>query len=213
MPWRFKTLRDFFGIDLTGIPNLATVNLEFFRTGIVPAIADSWWKLIDTENLFFRLTAAIEGDHGVRFDAVRQATSGSSYQLGQVMLTRDEERWEHSSSQFVESGGPTWRRVAGYEHNDADTTQASIRSAAERRRDALEAGTFTATLSTWIVTPGSYQLGDQVGGIRGREYSFAVSAGGGVYRYPNIVGITYRLTPGAQAVELSLDDHRLAAGR
>ena len=206
-------LADFFGITIDNVPNLATVNSEYFKTGKVSAIGDSWWALIDSEDLCFRLTAAVEADHGVRHDAFRQATSGSIYQLGEVMLTRDEERWMSSNHYFAAADAPAWQRIAGYEHDDPDTTTASIRAAAQRRQDAQEDVTLSATLGTWVVQFDRYVIGQQVGGIHGRNYSFAVSAGGGAVRFPNIVGITYRLAPSGQAMELSLDDHRLAAGR
>jgi hypothetical protein len=213
---RIKTLRDWFGVELLGIKNLASVNRATFGTDETPAVEDSWWALIASGQLQFQIGCAVEADHAAEYRATRSATSGSRYNLAKVVMTDIEERWAHAGLSLAMTGATaqaaTWAKIPTYTHDAPDTSPASLRAVAERERDALEDGVVSATLSTWIMDFTRYALGQQVGGISGRNYSFAVSSGAAGVRYPNIVGITYRLS-GGQSIELSLDDHRLAAGR
>lgn len=218
-PYKVRSLPNWLGIELD-VPNLAAVNNATLSTGIVPPIEKSWWALIKNEQLIFWITCAIEADHGTRFVAKRRATSGSQYRLGRIELLPIDDYWLAPDHFYSDKFGDKWTKITvGTDGATSGSSSGagsvdpglSVRAAAERRRDALEDGVVSATLRTWVMDLDKYKLGDLVGGIRGRDVSFAINLGS-ARRYPNIVGITIRLGDD-QSIELSLDDHRFAAGR
>jgi hypothetical protein len=204
---KFTTLSDCLGVVLS-IDNIASVNNATWGTQEVPSPTASWLYLLRGTALRFRLTCSIEADHAPLFRAQRAATSGSRYRTAQVMLEDVEEIWI-AGAHYVPR--IDYQILVGDTLFNGQTWDSPVRTAAERRRDALEDGSVRGVVMCPQMDWSRWRIGQRVSGIIGRELAFDVSSGGAA-RYPNIVGIRYALHP-AQGIELDLDDQTLAAGR
>lgn len=213
----FRVERNLCGITLTDprCANLATVNAGNLGTSGPIAYEDSWWKLIETQDLRFRVTAAIEADHAPLYYAARQASSGSVYPRMQVINVDVEDVWAAPATTGL--GNTAWTKVAGITvdlSGDGSDPEyyTLVRAYAERRRDQLEGLRLAADAFTWLPALGQYRVGDRIVGIRGRGYSFATSAGS-TSRYPNVASLTYTLAPDEQqGIRIALEDRVLQTG-
>lgn len=212
-PLQLHVLTQACGVQLH-VNNLASVNLAALYGGPTPAIADSWWQLLLDGDLRFRVTAAVEADHGWRHNAVRRASSGSVHYLGQIMLHDEQRQIIRSAVHYFaaqDAVGAQWAYIDPATNTVSDQPiNAALRTLAERRQAALEDADLTGTLNSFIVDAASYRVGDQIGAIDGRNISLATNAGA-ERRYPNIQGITLQLTPGGQQLQLALDETREGA--
>ncbi len=209
---QFHTLREQFGIFLSDrrTANLATVSLATLDSDDMPAPADSWWALIKSHQLQFRLHCTIEADHAARFDATRQSTSGTRMTFGQYLPLDLEEVWRWPDSPY---SSDAWERIVGWgwQTRDGDLITA-VRDAAERRRDASEGMRLSVAAYTWLMQLDRWHLGDRVWGVRGRDFSFATNAGDSE-RHPAVVGLTITLSPEReQGVLIHLDDEAMTTG-
>jgi len=218
-PRKFKTLRDLFAIQIEGIDNLASYNMQVALGNSTSIDVDkSWWKLIKDKSLRMRLTCVVIADHANRAEARRQPTSASIYPRQQWMSVPVEEYWIQPDTPFNDAnelGTLTWKRIAGVavEGSDELKTSASVQELADRRRDLLEDVRVSVTASTPIMDFKRYQIGNRISGLRGRDISFASNVGP-LKTYPSIVAIKYILGRAeSQAIEVSLEDQRMAGVR
>lgn len=203
----FKVLKEFFGIRLK-INNLAAVNNATLGTDGQADVASSWWKLIEQEQLRFRIWCSTPADHAIVGHALRQPSSGSRYPRGQVQDSKVDVTYIWTGT---DEG---WTIERGYSTISIPIKNPTtpVRFAAERQRDALEGIRQSIAASTWLMHWQRFRLGDAISGIDGREVSFQTNAGNAV-RYPNIVAISYVLSPAsAQTIRLSLADQALTGG-
>ncbi len=211
LPIKFAVLEEYFGLMLA-IKDLSEVNIDTFSRDVAAKdVARSWWGLIDSGDLRVRLGCAVEPDVAARYDAKRQASSGSTYARGQLMvLPKHEEVWtrpNHNLPAYM-----NWVRDFGYGTVDASGEQANVttgvQEAAERRRDKLEDAAFPVTATTFIMDMDQWRLGDRIASIRGRDVSLAVNAGRASV-YPNVVGLHVSLGSGSatsnQSIRIDLD--------
>ena len=211
----FQTLREWFGILLTGsaVANLASVNADALRTdaqSVDPSA--SWWQLIKDETLQFRLTCTVEADHGARFDAFRQASSGSAYRKGRYLeLPSAEQHWRATNSIFNSSGD--FQKTAGYSiFTRSGELITQVSDAAKRQRDAGEGRRVSVSASTWLMHLERWQVGDRIRGISGRNLALTSNAGDSE-RAPSVVGLTFRMGDGnRQMVRLHLSDAAMTEG-
>jgi hypothetical protein len=201
-PAKFRTLREACGISLQ-VPNLAAINNATFTTGVKPPPAASWYALIKSQTLKFRITAVIEADHAERYDLLRQTSSGSQYNRGLYLAGRNHELWIQPGSRFhpaYPSAGADW-------YQDSVT---GLETTARSLRDELEQQRISCSASTWRMDQATaYRLGDRIAGVRGRGYSLATDGGQGE-RGPVVAGLTFRLAPAEQQrIDLTLEDQRM----
>lgn len=215
---RFRTLRDALGIQLVDprCNNLATVNAETLHTDDVPAIGDSWWALIQSHQLAFRLHCAIEADHAARYDALQRASAATTRRRGEYLPLEIEEVWQAPGSWFNTTSGDAWRKVRGWGRVDGDGQLiTAVRDLAERRRDAREGARISGVLFAWRLMPGRWRVGDRITAIRGRDLSLASarSPESTDARHPAVVSIEMTLAPeGEQGMRVHLDDEAMTKG-
>lgn len=204
-PVGITTIRNGFGIRLN-VPNLAAMNNASIGTEAKPAdVTLSWWGLMRTTDLRFRVTCVVEADHAPSYTAVRQANSGSAYSRSRHMVTEVEDYWiAPLSPRNPESGwmidpyiGPGLKLIV---------------QAAYRDRDALQNRRFSVAGAVLPMQLTYYQLGCRIVDIRGRDVSLGVNAGDGV-AYPDLVAVTVTLFPDEQQImTLELDDQGMTRG-
>jgi len=204
----FRTLDSWFGIELTGsaVENLAAVNIDKLRTSnkFVALPTESWWQLILNEQLQFRLTCVVEGDHAARYDATKQASAGSDYEKGQYLELDFAEHWRSTKSVFNSSG--SWQKTKGQTitAGNADVVT-SVQQAAERKRDQMESQRISIAASTWLMMFDRWRVGDRITGLTGRNLGFTTNADES--RAPSVVGLTFNLGGSSrQLVRLHLSD-------
>ena len=205
----YSSLSDFFGIQITGVSNLAGVNKDTINTTDKPAPAASWWGLIATKQLLFRLTCVIEADHATRYDATRRSTSRTRLRRGEYMALTSQETWVQPGTTYNSGGGTDWVKVPGWGTATAGVDPeklVNVRAAAEQRRDKLEDLRVSAASTTWLFDLDRFKLGDRITGIRKRNLSLSANAGS-EQRSPTVRSIDYVLAPGGQqGIRLNLDD-------
>jgi len=217
MPVNVEILREQFGIRLK-IPNLATVNYAALKNKTFCQAKDSWWKLIKSELLSFRLTCAIKSDSGAVAFAPRSSTSGSVYRRGRYIAPRGiDEVWQAPGSPVNPTSG-VFRRVVGWGGYGATTPTAgfdilqystALREAATLQQAATANVRRSMKASLYLFAFGEYQLGDVITKITGRDIPLGTNQGA-AEAFPDIVGITYILAPAQQqGITISLADHAL----
>jgi hypothetical protein len=214
-------------IGLSSLPNVCGVRFDVSNLAATnrteeddpenpPPLSGSWWGLIDSGNLTFRITCVIEADHSMGFIAPRQASSGSRYNKHQYMPVEADDCWLQPGTVFALLS--TWARFAGYAPFDlpGGEPQTIARAAAEQRRRFLENRRVALTASVIPMDFGRYNLGERIEGINGRGVSFRTNepTTPDDPRYPDIVGITYRLAPESQQqIQLTMEDQRMVGVR
>lgn len=210
---RVNTLRDGCGIVLTGVNNLAAVNLDSLRTGEAPPIAKSWWARIQTTGdykttLQFRVTALVEVDFAPRYDALRQDTASTGWRKGQFVQADAQEIWAAPKSLY--NNVDDFTKISGYSQQVGINYYTQIRAEAEAMQRAREGLRNAATMSTWVMDLDAYRPGDRVE-LQGRKFSLATNAGN-TQIHPTVAGITYQLDNGQQWMTLSLADMSMTEG-
>lgn len=208
---RYSSVEDYFGIMLD-IDHPGRINLEMLKTGTAPDDPETtWWGLMKSGDLRFRLTCGIEADHAPIYTAKRNEHSPTVYEFGQYEVAQIEEVQVHPESGLSE-GGEFWDfygLIRSYDEDDKFTH--ALKDIAELRRDVL--ATLRQSVSTTLILPDihSYKLGDRLTKIEGREFDLGLAVGE-LKRYPTIVGIEYTLAPGAaQSVRFNLSDEVLSS--
>ncbi|MBI1369043.1 MAG: hypothetical protein GC162_10365 [Planctomycetes bacterium] len=207
------TLRDFFGIRFN-LQNLAAVNNNYLRTKVaLTDVSKSWWALILSGDLRFRITCSIIADHAYRADAKSKAGVGTVYPMTQWSSVNMEQTWVAPNTLF-NTDEKKWLEIAARVTDGGDElkTGKSLQQIADERQALLRDARFSFHADTAIMNFQQYHLGDRIGGIRGRNISFNTSSSTPPV-YPDVVGITYNLGEKDQSIELSLDDHRLVGRR
>lgn len=213
----FVPLRDQFGIKLN-VDNLATVNKDRYSGGseLDSPPDDSWWKLITTKQLQFRLTCQIEADHAARFDAPRDAGSGGTLHTRAALVESEAvEVW--ASPDSILNAGSTWERIedGGYGTSSAGADRtANVQDEAERLRDTQGLVRFSISGSTFIMDPGTFQVGDSIEAIDGRAIDLGRTApGSSTARFPSVVRVGIIGWPeNAQRIEIDLGDNAIRRG-
>ncbi len=210
----FTVLSDAFGIRLTSVPNLASVNAASLASGTTPDVTASWYALIKSgQSLRFRLTCLVEADHAAIYRADRQDTSATAYLRGELVDVDLDEVWSHASSRLNTAG--TWQKIAPAPGSPSDATDV-IRSAAERLRDAREGARWSVGADSFLLRPDRYLIGDRVRSIAGRDLPLGTGTGA-QQRHPVIVEVRWVLSGPdgrgtAQGTFLSLTDTALREG-
>lgn len=211
----FTTLDEFFGVLLTGVPNLAAVNAATLGTDLVPAIEDSWWQKMLDEDLGFRLTCNVPADHASAYYAGRQISSGTGYSRFALLTLDAEEVWAQAGNFFNASGALTKLPGTPGTHGFGGDLVAQVKSAAVRHRDAYEGTRWACSAGAFLLRPWAWRIGDSVRGIRGRNIGFA-TGGGSSLRFPEIVGVHMTLAGGpdgnAQSLQILLNDTAIREG-
>lgn len=210
-PIRIQVIPGVFGIYLA-VKNLAAINLASLRkNGETPTPTNSWWKMIADKDLTFRITCCIEADHACRYDATRQASSGTVYSFGQLMNTNHVQTWVSPGT--IGNSGSDWISL----HNGtsggnlvSDSYEALI-GETDRRRDALEDRRISLRAGTPVMRFDRYKLGDRVWGIRGRNLNLGTNNGADE-RYPTIIAMTLNLGARGQGITLHYDDMAMTKG-
>jgi len=193
----YQTLGTNYGVVLTdaALGNLAAVNLDTLGSEQVPPVDESWWALIDSGQLRFRLTAGIPADHGAIVHASANSRALSLYGRGQVVydggteawLSPDVPDWLNATSSWVKVAGAGTTAASG----DLSSYQTALLSAAEARRDALQIGPVPVVATTPLVDLDRYRLGDVIRQVRGRQIVLGSAATGD--RYPEIVKLRLQM--------------------
>jgi hypothetical protein len=214
----FTTLTDFFGVMLTGVPNLAAVNAATLGTGQAPAIADSWWQKLLDKTLRFRLACNVPADHAPVAKIISyNDSSGSEYIASELIDVDVTETWSAPSPGNV-LGASTWQKIVGAQGNASlgGDLIGPVVDAAVRLLDARDGTRIEIGADGFLLQPWKFPLGASVRGIQGRNIGLA-SNGGGPTRYPEIVSKRLVLsgpTGGgeAQGMYLSLTDTAITEG-
>lgn len=212
-----RTQRGLCGIRLTGIEDLAAVNLATIGSDGPSEIdpADSWWAMIASGDLLLRVTCLIPADHAAGAIATRRPGTSSLYPTRVVERTRSEEVWAAPQSYFNDSS--TWVRVRGYGVGDGSADPAPVQEQASRRRDALESERVRAGLGTWLMDFTRWRLGDRVTRIEGRNFDLRSSTGT-TGAYPSVTGIRLQLAgrgeqaAAGQSLRIDLTDASILGG-
>ncbi len=204
------TLRRQCGI-LLSVANLAAANISSILSKIPCDVTASWWALLAEQKLRVRLTCTVEADHAERYDALRQATSGTAQKLGQWRVIPAQSVWVQPGTVFNPVTDGTWLHVPPMATVAASAGLYQMRDVALRLRAAMEDCQVIAGAATPLMDISHWKLGDAVQRVGGREYSLGANMGAQT-AYPNVVGITYRIGL-AQSIELELDSQRLLGGQ
>lgn len=213
-PVQFKTLTDDFGISLN-LDNLATVNQASLTGGESPEPETSWLGLMLAGELLFRITCAVECDHGGRCIAPWRQSSASRYETGGIIPLNIEEVWRDTQRHYwpLEDRQVSHVKLAaGQPLADGDFSS-PVRDMTQAYQAAHEASLITGSIVCPITELERYQVGQVVTQIRGRNLSLASTGGTGLglipARYPAIASIEYSLGDRFQAVTLTLTDSTL----
>ena len=208
--------REYFGILITGVPNMLGVNFKTLKGAVNTDPATSLWALIESKQLRFRLTCRIECDHATRYDALKDDRSGISRAQGRQIIVDAGEVWVAPNSFYNDTSG--WVRSPGFGVKDNAAGEGeegeyirAVRGVALRERDATDRLRRSTHGSTWLMRTSTYRLGDRIQGVTGRQMSFATQGAGGT-RYPSIVAITINLHPSNQSVDYALGDESRTKG-
>lgn len=212
-----------FAIALTGLRNLASINLAAIRDNSADVVAsESWWAKILDQSLKVRVTCCIELDFAETYYADRRGTSGTPYRRSELLETGFERL-------IVWPGTPYNLGSSHRVYEDADGFSAAvdertwfntinpnprIKAVADQRRDALEdcrisASTTLLTIKDYLRE--SYRLGDRISKVSGREIDLTTNHGT-AKRAPVVRGIDINLMPGRQGATLHLDDRAITEG-
>lgn len=205
----------FFGIELR-VNNLATVNRKTFGADSTQSTAEpeqSWWALITSGALRFRLTCLIEADHAARFDAPIDPGSVSRTPRSARIDTRITEVWQSPSSVL---GDQTWARLDDgglvASTSGGDRTD-NLKDLAELVRDERGQMRYSIAAEHWLMDPTQIAIGDTVTGIDGRNVDFGLfSAGSGETRYPSVVGIQINGVLDRQGISIDIGDEAARRG-
>ena len=211
----YKVHADRFTVQLTDIANLAMVNADtYIANAGSPAIDASWWGLIKTNNLRFRLTCLVEADHASRYDATPVAGSGSLYPRTSLVRSSAVTVWSHPGS--ILNGGSTWVKIddGGYGSSTAGADREQLlQDLAQRIQDKQSPLRISVSGGTWIMDPAMLQVGDRILGIAGRNLPFLQTTPSGEVRSPSVVGVTLTgALEGAQGISFDLADEAMRRG-
>lgn len=191
VPLEVATLESVFGVRFNGVPNLASTSLQSLIDGSTPAVEASWWALIASGDLRFRLTCEVAADFASRHDAPWRSSSGSVWQRGRYVPVGAVEVWRRNPDGGAYAKGQPFASTALQAPAPAID---AVADAAETVREANERRRVSGTASTWTRDFTRWRVGDAVVGIQGRNIPFLGSASGdALRRYPEIVGMTIRL--------------------
>lgn len=206
---KFEILRDNFGIFINE-ENLTNINAESPTSKDNVVLPDeSWWALIKSKQLLFRLTCAIVADNGLVYNAKKRATAGSRYSKGRAIEVPVTEVWQAPNTQIGNITSSGWQKVAFVgEDNEADKTGMEIvQGAAERKRDQLEDARITCDFRTWVMDFGRYEIGHRIKSIRGRNFPLGTGTDDHA-RFPTVVGLRFVLGK-QQSLRLQLEDEAM----
>lgn len=211
-----RVQRESFAVFLE-IPNLAEVNTKTFSGDVALASTAelSYWKLITTKALQFRLTCLIEADHAARYDALPGAgTSGTLHNRAIVVESDVVEVW--SSPDSLLNDGSTWERIhdGGYSNSTAGADRSqNLEDLAKRVRDTQGLTRIALSAATWVMDPGTFAVGDTIPGIDGRSLGLGRAVEGGDRRSPSIIGWQMIGWPEqAQGIQIDIGDSSLRRG-
>lgn len=211
----FDVLQDSFAIKIKDTHNLANVNADFFvNNAAPPEVSASWWGLIKTNNLRFRLTCLIEADHAQRFDATRQTGSGTLYTKATQVRSSAVTVYASPSSTLHNSA--SWAKIddGGFGASTAGADREQLlQDLAERTRDERELIRLALSGATWLMDPAMVQVGDRVTSIEGRDLPLHQTSSSGEQRSPSVVSVTITGAPeGSQGISYDLSDESMRRG-
>ncbi|MEM7626578.1 MAG: hypothetical protein AAF333_13360 [Planctomycetota bacterium] len=221
---RVRTLSEQCGLQFLRLPDLSRVNAQTFRTGDIPPVAESWWRLMFPDEgepkLRFRVTCCVEGDHaaaGLADDSVSGGSSGSVYSRRVLRPVEIEQVWASPlPANYYQPSA--LELITGWGVNsDEEPERVEPLELAKRMRDATEGVRVPCSLYSWIMEFTRWRLGDRVTQIAGRNLDLGVSVGNAV-RHPSIAGIYVTLSGTgpkageAQGVRVALSDRTFVEG-
>ncbi len=173
-------------------------------TGVAPAVQNLWYATV-RQTFRVRVTAVIESDERLA-GTWGPAGLDSPTRLTNAVVLRRPEVFGYLSREAADNVLAASSPAGPEARDDAAVIQAAARHLAEANQDRTVAA---APALPWIET--GYRVGDRLGGIAGREVSFAVNVGGRP-RYPAIVERRFVLTGGHYETVLGLGVGRPADG-
>lgn len=163
---------------------------------------------IGEKQFYLRLTTVIEGDHGIDVEAERRDASPMKNTIQRRVDAKDHFYYDviDSSSAFNTNG---FARDVVRDDTDLATAHAC------QLRSAHEFPPLTAAITIPMFVT-SYQVGDRINQISGRDVSFQVNAGAEQAEapsYPFVVAVTWNFEGEKQQTVLELSDRRTERGR
>ncbi|MEM6392507.1 MAG: hypothetical protein AAF797_07020 [Planctomycetota bacterium] len=212
VPVQARSLDGFCGIELSNLPNLARINREAILGGVDCPVEASWWALLRSGDLRFRVTGVVEADHAAGHLALATKDTGTVYPREARLLVSGQEVWSSPSSVINTSGD--WERVqpwGGLERDETEGLSLSLQSLAERKRDAFAGLGVQLDIETWLMMFTQFRVGQAATAIAGRDVSLSTSVFGGS-RFPIVESVELVLYPeDRQMVRAAISD-RLAVG-
>lgn len=159
---------------------------------------------VDSQQFYLRLTTVIEGDLGIDVEAKRRDASPMTNTIQRRIDAKDHFHYDviDSSSAFNTNG---YARDVVQDDTDLATAHAC------QLRSAREFPPLAATITIPMFVT-SYQVGDRIDQIAGRDVSFQVNAGAEQEEgpsYPFVVAVTWDFQGEKQQTVLQLSDRRM----
>jgi len=158
---------------------------------------------IDEQPFWLRLTTVIEGDFGIGSEAKRREASPMK-----DIIKRRIDAKDHFHYDVIDGSSP-YAQTIGKTSTIQDDTDNSLAHASQLRT-AHEFPPLTAAITIPMFVT-SYQVGDRIDKIAGREVSLQVNAGKEQQEapsYPFVVAVTWDFTGEKQSTVLQLSDRR-----
>jgi len=201
----YELLKDRLGIWISA-PNPNSWNIQPSRAsgapypaGVVRGVEDQ--ANTSAKHFTLRLTCVVEGDHVLSATADRRASSPTSYAITRRVDARDR------YAKQVIAAGSEFNSSSGAKLVRDDTANALAE--ANARRNASEAGEVAGSVVIPRFTQ-TYQIGDRIRSIQGRNLSLQTNAGAPTEEgevFPAVVGLTWDFD-GDQRTILQLSDQR-----
>jgi len=158
---------------------------------------------VDAQQFYLRLTTVIDGDLGIDVEAQRRDASPMKNTIQRRVDARDHFHYDVIDGSSALSATPLSPEVVQDDTDLATAHACQLRSAHE-----FPPLTAAVTIPMFVT---SYQIGDRIDQISGRNVSFQVNAGSEQQEapsYPFIVGLTWNFEGEKQQTTLQLSDRR-----
>ncbi len=156
---------------------------------------------VGEQQFYLRLTTVIEGDFGIDAEAYRRDASPMKQTIIRRVDAKDHFHYDVVDGTSAFSKTPLSRNVV-----QDDTDRATAHAC--QLRSAHEFPPLSASITIPMVVT-SYQVGDRISQIAGREVSFQINAGAEQQEapsYPFVVAVTWDFTGEKQSTILQLTD-------
>jgi hypothetical protein len=163
---------------------------------------------IGEKQFWLRLTTVIEGDLGIEVEAERRDASPIKHTIQRRIDAKDHFHYDVIDASSALNANGFARQVVQDDTDLATAHACQLRSAHE-----FPPLTAAVTIPMFVT---SYQVGDRISQIAGRDVSFQVNAGSEQEEapsYPFVVGVTWNFEGEKQQTTLQLSDRRAESRR